>query len=153
MNDIIHVQFGKKEDPFNHYTGECYCTYCKHTWVAVVNSINDFIECPECHLFRGRIRFPLARNPVFTCICGCDLFQIMPDGYCYCPMCGSFAYYDGEHIKCNSNHKDHEETITINKKDFNLLFLKSAMFEALKFHGVESWEHYEEAIEDFDLKK
>jgi len=82
-----------------HYSGRARCLACKHEWVAVAPIGTDWLECPACSLERGRAIFPFLRAaPHWTCLCGCDLFHIMPAGI-YCPNCGRWQQgYDGPHL-------------------------------------------------------
>lgn len=71
------------------------CIACRHEWRAGVDGHDPLVwlECPECHLQRGRLAFPVEHEgPHYACKCGNDLFYIMP-GRAYCPHCG--AWHEG----------------------------------------------------------
>jgi hypothetical protein len=80
-----------REENTPHLTGRARCIDCHHEWITVcpIGTI-AFFECPECGLFKGRMKFEVIRDgPHWKCNCGNDLFFMKPDGM-YCPICGEF---------------------------------------------------------------
>lgn len=84
------IDFSKaKQERTPHASGECVCLDCKHEWVGVAPVGEVWLECPACHLVRGRFLNPVVRNEAqrWTCLCGNDLFYITRE-CTYCPNCG-----------------------------------------------------------------
>lgn len=89
------LSFGRKaeppapvEDP--HLQGKARCVACKHEWQAVAPHGTTWLECPECHIFRGRFVGQCERDePHWHCNCGNDLFYATARGF-YCPNCGEW---------------------------------------------------------------
>ena len=74
----------------SHLSGEAVCLFCRHEWVAVAPVGALWLECPECELSLGRLRFAVGRDGLeWSCGCGNDLFHIKPEGI-YCPQCGAW---------------------------------------------------------------
>lgn len=70
--------------------GPAKCMACAHTWAAVAPIGTVDLECPACHLDRGRFVGNVTRAGLhWTCHCGNDLFHICPEGT-YCPACGEW---------------------------------------------------------------
>jgi hypothetical protein len=84
MGDVVNLN-----DARPHSEGEAFCLDCKHQWVAVAPSGVVWMECPACHLMRGRFKFHHMHydKPHWECGCGNELFCILPD-FVYCPNCG-----------------------------------------------------------------
>lgn len=84
------IPFQKKE---KHVEGPAICLDCKHEWEAVIpqdsiESALDWLECPNCHLHKGRFKYKFTAGPdIWICACGNDLFQITSECV-YCPNCG-----------------------------------------------------------------
>lgn len=71
-----------------HLTGPARCLSCRFEWVAVAPVGTVILECPECHLMRGRFVGEVLRDCLhWVCNCGNDLFLVTAEGF-YCPHCG-----------------------------------------------------------------
>jgi Zn finger protein HypA/HybF involved in hydrogenase expression len=78
------------DDKRPHLSGPAKCMSCNHEWQAVAPIGTEWLECPECHLEKGRLAYPVQRYGLeWKCHCGNDLFRMTPDG-CYCPNCGEW---------------------------------------------------------------
>ena len=75
-----------------HLVGIALCTSCKHEWPAILPVGINWLECPECGLFSGRLKYKILREdyPHFQCNCGNQLFYLTPSGN-YCPECGQWV--------------------------------------------------------------
>jgi hypothetical protein len=78
-----------------HISGEAKCLACGHEWAAVAPCGTHRLECPECAVQRGVLRYPceLAAGMVYRCNCGSDVFQWVAhsnakDYYLLCIGCG-----------------------------------------------------------------
>ncbi len=86
-NNLVSLE-KYKEDNALHSSGECKCLACDYKWVGVVPIGTIWLECPKCHLMRGRFIYHCQREDSYwTCKCGNELFYITHEG-CYCPNCG-----------------------------------------------------------------
>lgn len=76
--------------------GTALCLECKHEWQAVCPDPDIWLECPSCHLHKGRFKHPYAPvgGSLWICNCGNNLFHITLDGY-FCPNCGTKTGVDG----------------------------------------------------------
>ena len=87
MGDILDLEKAREERA-PHLSGEARCLACGYEWVAVARVGTIWMECPSCHLERGRYVGPADREGFHLhCDCDCDLFYITPKG-AYCPNCG-----------------------------------------------------------------
>ena len=83
------IEFKKKEP---HISGEAICLSCGHNWVSIAPTGTIWLECPECHVVRGRFVYQCERDGLhWECDCGNDLFHVTEDGF-YCPNCGLWQY-------------------------------------------------------------
>jgi exosome complex RNA-binding protein Csl4 len=80
-----------KEETESTVTGKAVCVNCRYEWTAVAPTGVDWLECPECHLMKGRFFYDCVREDKehWYCHCGNDLFYMTPDGM-YCPNCGDW---------------------------------------------------------------
>lgn len=79
-------QFPEKREP--HLEGEAICADCGHLWHAVVPVGVARLECPNCLLDSGKMRYPVLRGEAqWQCRCGCMLMRINTD-MTYCADCG-----------------------------------------------------------------
>jgi len=89
MGDVVQLTDAKaKREP--HLSGPARCFNCEQQWVAVAPvGTSGWLECPQCHLLRGRLIYPCLKADAlhWKCHCGNDLFYVTPQGY-YCPQCG-----------------------------------------------------------------
>ncbi len=78
-----------KDSYVQTFSGKVRCLSCKHEWTGVVNDIQAWLKCPECHKNSGRLINHVEKSGEmhWTCSCGNDLFYIQPDKI-YCPNCG-----------------------------------------------------------------
>lgn len=78
-----------------HLSGKSKCARCNHEWVAVtpVGVVNN-LECPKCGGTHGFLINPVlsAKNSVWTCDCGSNVFCIDPTGI-YCWVCGEQQHF------------------------------------------------------------
>lgn len=81
--NVVHVNF----TPGKHGSGPAKCMGCQHTWEAVVPVGTTQLDCPACGAWKGILLAPYRTELVWTCVCGCDLFCLTPDG-AMCPNCG-----------------------------------------------------------------
>lgn len=89
MNNV--VAFVPKQETAPHLSGKARCCACRHDWVAVTPVGTDWLECPECHLMKGRYihaAIPQLGTDVWECGCGCDVFMVSRTA-AYCVNCGS----------------------------------------------------------------
>lgn len=62
---------------------------CGHKWQAVAETLVDWLECPGCHLVKGRFKYPHEHSEDhWQCGCGNDLFHVTVNR-AYCPNCGN----------------------------------------------------------------
>ena len=91
MGEIVSLH--KKND--QHGSGEAFCYFCKHEWVAVVPTGVTEFECPACETEKGRFKFPFYPKEgqmIRVCNCGNELFYLTPDGH-LCVNCGIYQSY------------------------------------------------------------
>ena len=101
---IIDLAAAKQERQ-PHWTGEAYCTGCRHIWAAVAPVSTNWIECPSCRLPKGTPRYPFSASDgdlLLQCEpCGGDaLYAYKRSGnfFVKCMGCGNDlteAFYDG----------------------------------------------------------
>jgi len=93
MSNVIDFDMARKggDTTERFLNGTARCARCKHEWEAVtpVGEI-DGLECPECHLFMGVLKGPVAPDWVWQCNCGSDLFCLTRQG-AVCQQCGLYA--------------------------------------------------------------
>ena len=73
-----------------HVAGQARCISCGREWAAVTQSVQEWLECPNCRRNLGRLinHVEETGKPHWTCGCGNDLFFIQPERI-YCPVCGA----------------------------------------------------------------
>lgn len=78
----------RSHDP--HLSGKARCCACRHDWVAVSPVGTDWLECPSCHLMKGRYVHPAipSGEEAWQCACGCDVFMITRRS-AFCINCGT----------------------------------------------------------------
>ena len=82
------IQFGKKETVLE---GKAKCTSCQHEWQAQAPVGVDWLECPKCHLMKGRFVHPAVPkdgDEIWVCACRCDVFRITRTE-AFCIQCGT----------------------------------------------------------------
>ncbi len=88
MPNVIELRPKQQEEP--HLSGRALCLSCRHEWVAVAPIGAVWLECPSCHLERGRFIAQVCRDgDHWHCNCGNNLFYVTADGF-YCPNCGEW---------------------------------------------------------------
>ena len=83
------LSFPAKHDP--HLSGKARCCACRHDWVAVAPVGVDWMECPSCHLMKGRFFYealPPFGCEKWECGCGCDVFHVTRTA-AWCINCGT----------------------------------------------------------------
>lgn len=88
------VPFRPREVP--HGSGDAFCIYCDHTWVAVAPVGTLHLQCPKCLTMKGRFKFefkPSEGQMVRQCDCGNQLFYLTPEGH-MCANCGTYQRYE-----------------------------------------------------------
>ena len=62
---------------------------CNHSWVAVIPTGVNVVECPKCNLTTG-FRWTLVEfdDDHWKCACGCLFFNITRKLGTYCVVCG-----------------------------------------------------------------
>lgn len=89
------LEFKKPEPHVPHGTGMALCIACLHEWMAVAPTGTIALECPSCHLHKGRWKFDFYPNEgqmVRSCNCGNQLFYLTPNGH-MCANCGTLQEY------------------------------------------------------------
>ena len=79
----------RKSDP--HLAKKARCCVCRHEWVAVAPLGTDWLECPDCHLMKGRYlhpKVPCDGFEMLSCACGCDVFRVT-EKWAFCIHCGT----------------------------------------------------------------
>ncbi|MGE5524333.1 MAG: hypothetical protein ACM3SS_11505 [Rhodospirillaceae bacterium] len=85
------LAFRRPEPADPHLSGAARCTSCRHDWTAVAPVGVDWMECPACHLMKGRFLHPAVPHDgedVWECACGCDVFRVTRAA-AFCIGCGS----------------------------------------------------------------
>jgi hypothetical protein len=91
------VGFPEKSETEMTQSGPARCLHCGHNWVGVAPAGTLIFDCPVCGLHKGvflGLCLAPAGKQVWTCKCGCDLFQVVADehgkfAWMHCLMCGS----------------------------------------------------------------
>lgn len=87
----------KPEEDKHHASGKARCLDCKYEWIAVLETpYTGSLECPECKLCRGGLKYPMAPNEnvaAWLCNCGCDHFWIVKGGS-LCVGCGAVSTFE-----------------------------------------------------------
>lgn len=79
------------EEDVEHLRGQAHCAACRHEWEAAAPIGVDWLECPSCHLMKGRFMHPVTGFPddaIWVCLCGCDVFRIALKEF-FCVNCGT----------------------------------------------------------------
>lgn len=73
----------------NMVEGEAFCLNCQAKWHARAPSGTEYMQCPECHLVKGKFFLPFMKTDKrhWVCDCGNSLFSVTVDSI-YCPNCG-----------------------------------------------------------------
>lgn len=91
MSDNI-VPFGaRKDDDGPTVEGKARCMLCRHEWAACAPAGAVWLECPECHAHKGHFIYatePEDGRVIWTCICGGEVFYVLPDARIICCNCG-----------------------------------------------------------------
>lgn len=74
-----------------HLAGECVCVACGHTWMGVMPVGRfDELECENCGLMKGVLKYGVVPEPTLVCDCGCWLFTVSgKSGDIMCWQCGT----------------------------------------------------------------
>jgi len=85
MPKIIDLQ-----NKMPHVSGPAVCVACGHEWTAVAPSGRfDELECGNCGLMKGVLKYGVVPEPTWVCGCGCWLFTISgKTGNIMCWQCG-----------------------------------------------------------------
>ncbi len=92
MREVVELSSWKeKEETESTSTGKAVCINCRYDWEAVAPAGVEWLECPQCHLMRGKFFHEHLRTSEmhWHCHCGNDLFYMTPNGM-YCPNCGDW---------------------------------------------------------------
>lgn len=88
MSNVRHLPTPLERGPHNH--GPAFCSQCHHEWTAVAAVGVIFLECPECHTYKGLFKGPIEpANALWTCNCGCTIFCISDTTNILCINCGT----------------------------------------------------------------
>lgn len=88
MSDVVELASRRKEP---HLSGKARCAACRYEWVQVAPVGVDWMECPQCHLMKGRYLHPAipeANEEIWQCACGCDVFMVTRK-VIFCINCGT----------------------------------------------------------------
>lgn len=81
----------EREERTPHLSGNAFCMFCNHEWIAVAPVGTTWLECPGCHGHKGQFKFEFEppEREVWACCCGNQLFNVTRKGI-FCPMCGHY---------------------------------------------------------------
>lgn len=74
MSEVISLQQAREERS-PHWSGPCKCLGCGHEWHGVGPVGTHIVECPDCELMKGHVKFlfgPDTGDQFFMCNCGSE---------------------------------------------------------------------------------
>lgn len=93
MADIISLAQRKLEND-HHLSGPAVCMACKHEWEAVVPVGTIELECPNCHIHKGLLKYGCEPTTAWVCGCGCHVFMLSGESHeMICWNCGQYQKF------------------------------------------------------------
>jgi hypothetical protein len=74
MAEVISLS-AVREERAPHWEGTCVCLGCKHEWHGVGPIGVTQLDCPQCELPKGVVKYPFGAQPgdlLFECTCGSE---------------------------------------------------------------------------------
>lgn len=87
MSNVL--PFRQKESRIENYlSGKALCLGCQHRWHAHASIGTFSLDCPACHLPKGRFIQEVIKDCAhWICNCKNEYFSVTQDAI-YCPNCG-----------------------------------------------------------------